>query len=264
MVDNDNYDEFCNRLANLYVERRFDLDGDIREDYINLRGSEEPVFPQFNNRSQRGQRDQILDYRTAYGANRDIRANRMKRGSVPRTVRPNENPENPRDWFRFYVHKQSFNNVMQNRNGIVMVRSQKHNVRGIRIQRRNPAGQLNQQPYPFQLLDQFKGIRLQYQDFNGVFNYYVQVENYECVNCSCPDRLVRDVECKHMKLVSSKMNERLQDIRLQRRLRRRGIDARNILRSSRRGPRTRNQVARNRISRRNRLFENVETYDDFA
>ena len=222
------------------------------------------MFPRFNNRSQRGQRDQILDYSTAYGANRNVRANRMKRGTVPRTVRPNENPENPEDWYRFYVHRQSFNNVMNNRNGIVMVRSQKHNVRQINIQRRNAAGQPNQQPYPYNLLEQFKGIRLADQDFNGVFNYYVQVQNYNCINCSCPDRLVRNAECKHMILVRSKIAQELQNRDRQRRRRRTGIDPQNILRSSRRGPRTRNQTTRNRISRRNRLFQNVNTYDDFT
>ena len=245
MINGDNYNDLCNLLQDLYV-------------------GEEPVFPRFNNRSQRGQIDQILDYNTAYGANRNVRANRMKRGLVPRTVRPNENPENPEDWYRFYVHRQSFNNVMNNRNGIVMVRSQKHNVRQINIQRRNAAGQQNQQPYPYNLLEQFKGIRLADQDFNGVFNYYVQVQNYNCINCSCPDRLVRNAECKHMILVRSKIVQELQNRNRDRRRRRTGIDPQNILRSSRRGPRLRNQTTRNRISRRNRLFQNVNTYDYFT
>ena len=219
MITNNNYDQLCNLLQTLYVQ--------------------EPVFPRLNNRSQRGgQIDQILDYSTAYGEDRQARADRMKRGRVPRTVRPDENPENPEDWYRFYVHRQSFNSVMNNRNGIVMIRSQKYNVRERRAN--NP----NEQIVLFQ------GIRLQNQDFNGVFDYYVQVQNYNCINCSCPDRLVRNAECKHMKLVTATIREQRASA-ITRRLQRLDIDPRNIRRPTRRRPRN----ASNRISTRTRLFQ---------
>ena len=213
MITNNNYDQLCDLLQNLYVE--------------------EPMFPRFNNRSRRGQLDQILDYSTAYGADRDDRATKMKRGVVSRTVRPDEDPENPRQWINKYVNKASLRRVINERNGIVIVRSQKFNVRS------RPNNEL------------FKGIRLNRQGFNGIYNYYVKVENDRCINCSCPDRLERNVECKHMKLVTETIREQRQASAITRRLqrlRRLGIDPRNVRRPARRRPRN----ASSRISTRPR------------
>lgn len=214
MITNNNYDQLCNLLENLYVE--------------------EPLFPRFNNRSRRGQLNEILNYDTAYGENRDDRATKMKRGEVPRTVAPADNPENPgRQWINKYVNKASLRRVINERNGIVIVRSQKYNVRN----RNN--NQL------------FQGIRLNHEGFNGVYNYYVKVENNSCINCSCPDRLERNVECKHMTLVATMIREQQRASAIERRLRRLGIDPRNIRRRTRRRPRN----ASSRISTRTRLFQ---------
>ena len=208
MITNNNYDQLCNLLQNLYVQ--------------------EPMFPRFNNRSRRGQLDQILDYSTAYGEDRQARADRMKRGEIPRTVRPDEDPENPRQWINKYVNKASLRRV--GRNGIVIVRSQKFNVQSTQ--------------------GLFKGIQLNRQGFNGIYNYYVKVENNRCINCSCPDRLERNVECKHMKLVTTTIREQ-QASAITRRLRRLDIDSRNVRRPTRRRPRN----ASSSISTRTRLFQ---------
>jgi hypothetical protein len=211
MITNNNYDQLCNLLKNLYVE--------------------EPLFPRFNNRSRRGQLGQILDYSTAYGEDRQARATKMKRGEIPRTVRPDEDPENPRQWINKYVNKASLRRVINERNGIVIVRSQKFNV-----QSRQDA--------------LFKGIRLNGPDFNGIYDYYVKVENGRCINCSCPDRLERNVECKHMKLVTATIREQRASA-ITRRLERLDIDPRNVRRATRRRPRN----ASSRISTRTRLFQ---------
>lgn len=207
MITNNNYDQLCDLLRNLYVE--------------------EPMFPRFNNRGQLGQ---ILDYSTAYGENRQARADRMKRGEIPRTVAQGDNPENPMQWINEYVNKASLRRV--GRNGIVIVRSQKFNVRS------RPNDEL------------FKGIRLNRQGFNDTYDYYVKVENGRCINCSCPDRLERNVECKHMKLVTTTIREQRASA-ITRRLRRLDIDSRNVRRPTRR----RRRNASNRISTRTRLFQ---------
>lgn len=212
MITNNNYDQLCDLLQNLYVQER--------------------LFPRLNNRSRRGQLNEILDYSTAYGEDRQARADRMKRGEIPRTVRPDEDPENPRQWINKYVNKASLRRVINERNGIVIVRSQKFNVRS-----RQDA--------------LFKGIQLNREGFNGIYNYYVKVENGRCINCSCPDRLERNVECKHMKLVTATVEERSAITRRLQRLRRLGIDPRNVRRATRRRPRN----ASSRISTRTRLFQ---------
>ncbi len=214
MITNNNYNQLCNLLKNLYNPER--------------------LIPRFNNRSRRGQLNEILNYDTAYGENRDDRASKMKRGEIPRTVAQGENPENPgREWINKYVNKASLQRVINERNGIVIVRSQKYNVRSI------PNNQL------------FQGIRLNRGNFNGVYNYYVKVENNSCSNCSCPDRLERNVECKHMKLVAAMIREQQRASAIERRLQRLGIDPRNIRRATRRRPRN----ASSRISTRTRLFQ---------
>ena len=216
MITNNNYDQLCNLLKNLYVE--------------------EPLFPRFNNRSRRGQLNEILDYSTAYGEDRQARADRMKRGEIPRTVAQGDNPENPRQWIKKYVNKASLRRVINERNGIVIVRSQKYNVRS------RPNNEL------------FQGIRLNRPGFNDIYKYYVKVENDRCIKCSCPDRLERNVECKHMKLVTETIREQRQALVITRRLQRLrhlDIDPRNIRRTTRRRPRN----ARSRISTRTRLFQ---------
>ena len=215
MITNNNYDQLCDLLKILYLQER--------------------LFPRLNNRSQRGaQLGQILDYSTAYGEDRQARATKMKRGEIPRTVAQGDNPENPRQWINKYVNKASLRRVINERNGIVIVRSQKYNVRS------RTDNEL------------FKGIRLNRPDFNDIYKYYVKVENGRCINCSCPDRLERNVECKHMKLVTATIREQRASA-ITRRLQRLDIDPRNIRRPTRRRPRN----ASNRISTRSRLFQDL-------
>jgi hypothetical protein len=213
MITNNNYDQLCNLLENLYLQER--------------------LFPRLNSRSRRGaQLGQILDYSTAYGEDRQARATKMKRGEIPRTVAQGDNPENPRQWINKYVNKASLRRVINERNGIVIVRSQKFNVRSIQDAL-------------------FKGIRLNRPGFNGIYKYYVKVENDRGIKCSCPDRLERNVECKHMKLVTATIVKERQASAITRRLERLGIDPRNVRRATRRRPRN----ASSRISTRTRLFQ---------
>ncbi len=237
-------EELQNYLSRLYVARRVDADGGINPDYVALRGSEAPVYPRFNTRSRRGELNQVLDYDTAYGDSRNERARRMRNGIVPRTVRPEEDPETPEAWLQFYVDRQSFDQSMDTGNGIVDVRSQKHNVRDRQSQ------------------ELFKGIDLRnVAPFNRIVPYYVTLVNFTASQCTCPDHLRREVTCKHMKLVQyhvrrQRRRQETDQQRLERRLRRMGIDQRNLRRAMRRRERN--------ISTMNSLFDNKKRYDDFA
>lgn len=126
-------------------------------------------------------------YNDTYGNSRAARAMNMRNGILPASAAANL-PDN--NQWNFYVHRQDMQQAIANRQGIVRVRTQKFNVPN-----RQDANEL------------FQGWRTEEAVANvpaGIHNYYVRIENGRVVNCTCPDKKLRELRgpgCKHQRLV---------------------------------------------------------------
>lgn len=126
-------------------------------------------------------------YNDTYGNSRAARAMNMRNGILPASAAANL-PDN-NEW-NFYVHRQDMQQAIANRQGIVRVRTQKFNVPN-----RQDANEL------------FQGWRTEEAVANvpaGIHNYYVRIDNGRVVNCTCPDKKLRELRgpgCKHQRLV---------------------------------------------------------------
>lgn len=128
-----------------------------------------------------------VGYNDAYGVDRQQRARRMFRNIVPVTVEAGRDPtENGYD---SYVNEADLLDALAG-DAVVRVRTQKY------YQRQAAAGQ----PY-------FRGLSVTIEALNidGPQDYYVRVLDGAAENCTCPDRLSRNLACKHMRLVNMKM-----------------------------------------------------------
>lgn len=151
-------------------------------------------------------------YNDIYGNSRRSRAINMRNGILPASAAANL--PNNNEW-NFYVHRQDIQAAIANRQGIVRVRTQKFNVPN-----RQDANEL------------FQGWQTEEPIANvppGIQNYYVRVENERVVNCTCPDKKLRELGgpgCKHQRLVRMLLGPRRRRTTQQRLQRRLAIEGR--------------------------------------
>ncbi|MAU14049.1 MAG: hypothetical protein CMH46_00730 [Muricauda sp.] len=188
MVDLDNYLLFRDGL-HYFDDEENDINANVEAVQLDLLRDED---------------DGVLTYNEVYGNSRAARAQRMRNGIVPVTSNglPVDN-----NW-NFYVHREDLAEANATGQAVVRVRTQRFNSRYRGTQ---------QEFRGYTTIADIAGVP------EGVQHYYVHVENRRVVDCTCPDKLVRELPgpgCKHQRLVRMLLTRRVRRTQQQRMLRR--------------------------------------------